>query len=157
VSAVRQPDAPQFRPLSLQDLNQVLRIEAEVYPFPWTRGNFEDALRAGYTSWALCDGDGAQSMIAYAIAMLAVDEAHLLNLSVARAYQRQGYGWRMLEWMAQCTRDYGARSLLLEVRPSNEAALRLYQRYGFERIGMRRGYYPGASGREDAVVMRVPL
>ena len=59
--------------------------------------------------------------------------------------------------MAQCTRDYGARSLLLEVRPSNAAAIRLYQRYGFERIGMRPGYYPAVGGREDALVMRVAL
>jgi [ribosomal protein S18]-alanine N-acetyltransferase len=155
VSAVRRPEEPEFRPLLPQDLNQVMRIEVDVYPFPWTRGNFEDALRAGHTAWALFDG--AQSMVTYAIAMLAVDEAHLLNLSVARAYQRQGYGWKTLEWVAQCTRDYGARSLLLEVRPSNEVALRLYHRYGFERIGVRRGYYPAAGGREDAVVMRVPL
>jgi ribosomal-protein-alanine N-acetyltransferase len=155
VSAVARPDEPLFRPLLAADLNQVMRIEIDVYPFPWTRGNFEDALRAGYTAWAMLDGDS--SMIAYSIAMLAVDEAHLLNLSVARAFQRQGYGWRMLEWIAQCTRDYGARSLLLEVRPSNNAALRLYQRYGFERIGVRPGYYPGMGGREDAVVMRVAL
>lgn len=155
MSAVRRPDEPIVRPLLPADLNQVMRIEIDVYPFPWTRGNFEDALRAGYTAWTMMDGPA--SMIAYAVAMLAVDEAHLLNLSVARAFQRQGYGWRMLEWIAQCTRDYGARSLLLEVRPSNEAALRLYERYGFERIGLRPGYYPAAGGREDAVVMRVPL
>lgn len=155
MSAVRQFDEPGFRPLSPLDLNDVMRIEGDVYPFPWTRGNFEDALRAGYTAWALYHESGA--MIAYAIAMLALDEAHLLNLSVARRFQRQGYGWRTLEWMAQCSRDYGARTLLLEVRPSNEAALRLYQRYGFERIGVRTGYYPAGGGREDAVVMRVPL
>ena len=144
-----------FRPLLQADLNQVMRIEADVYPFPWTRGNFEDALRAGYTAWAMFDTAGP--MIAYAIAMLAVDEAHLLNLSVAGPLQRQGYGWKMLEWVAQSTRDYGARSLMLEVRPSNDAALRLYKRYGFERIGVRPGYYPAVGGREDAVVMRVPL
>jgi [ribosomal protein S18]-alanine N-acetyltransferase len=155
VSAVARPDEPVLRPLLAADLNLVMRIEIDVYPFPWTRGNFDDALRAGYTAWAMLDSAG--SMIAYAIAMLAVDEAHLLNLSVARAFQRQGYGWKMLEWMAQCTRDYGARSLLLEVRPSNEAALRLYQRYGFERIGVRPGYYPAVGGREDAVVMRVAI
>jgi [ribosomal protein S18]-alanine N-acetyltransferase len=155
MSAVTRAEEEYFRPLSRSDLDQVLRIEIDVYPFPWTRGNFEDALRAGYTAWVLFDG--ARSMIAYAVAMLAVDEAHLLNLSVARPFQRQGYGWRMLEWMAQSTRDYGARSLLLEVRPSNEAAIRLYQRYGFERIGVRPGYYPGRAGREDALVMRVPL
>jgi ribosomal-protein-alanine N-acetyltransferase len=155
VSAVRRPEEPLFKPLLHADLDQVMRVENDVYPFPWTRGNFEDALRAGYTSWAMVDSAG--SMIAYAIAMLVVEEAHLLNLSVARAFQRQGYGWKMLEWIAQCTRDYGARSLMLEVRPSNDIALRLYKRYGFERIGVRPGYYPAVGGREDAMVMRVPL
>jgi [ribosomal protein S18]-alanine N-acetyltransferase len=155
MSAVARAEEEFFRPLSSADLSQVMQIEADVYPFPWTRGNFEDALRAGYTAWALFDA--AQTMIAYAVAMLAVDEAHLLNLSVARPYQRRGYGWKTLDWMAQCTRDYGAHSLLLEVRPTNEAAIRLYLRYGFDRIGVRPGYYPAVGGREDALVMRVPL
>ncbi|HEX4586246.1 MAG TPA: ribosomal protein S18-alanine N-acetyltransferase [Burkholderiaceae bacterium] len=155
MSAVRRPEEPLVKPLLQADLDQVMHVETDVYPFPWTRGNFEDALRAGYTSWAMVDSAGL--MIAYAIAMLAVEEAHLLNLSVARSFQRQGYGWKMLEWIAQCTRDYGARSLMLEVRPSNDAALRLYKRYGFERIGVRPGYYPAVGGREDAIVMRVPL
>ena len=66
-------------------------------------------------------------------------------------------GWRTLEWVAEVARGHGARTLLLEVRPSNPAAMRLYQRYGFERIGMRRGYYPAREGREDAIVMRISL
>jgi [ribosomal protein S18]-alanine N-acetyltransferase len=150
----REPDEI-FVPLTPTQLDDVMKIEFEIYPFPWTRRNFEDALRAGNTAWALLDA--RRRMIAYAVAMLAVDEAHVLNLSVAAPFQRQGYGWKMLEWIAQRSRDYGARSLLLEVRPSNEPALRLYRRYGFERIGLRPGYYPAALGREDAVVMRVPL
>jgi [ribosomal protein S18]-alanine N-acetyltransferase len=150
----REPDEI-FVPVTSAQLDEVTRIENEVYPFPWTRGNFEDALRGGNMAWALLDPRGR--MIAYAVAMLAVDEAHLLNLSVAAPFQRKGYGWRMLEWMAQRARDYGARSLLLEVRPSNDPALSLYRRYGFERIGLRPGYYPASPGREDAVVMRVAL
>lgn len=142
-------------PLSSLKLDEVMGIENEVYPHPWTRGNFEDALRAGNTAWAMLDGRGR--IIAYSVAMIAVDEAHLLNLSVAAPYQRKGYGWRMLEWMAQQARDFGARSLLLEVRPSNARALSLYRRYGFEKIGLRPAYYPATHGREDAVVMRVPL
>jgi ribosomal-protein-alanine N-acetyltransferase len=98
-----------------------------------------------------------RDLIAYSIVMIAIDDAHLLNLSVARAYQRSGHGWRMLEWMAQRAREYGARSMLLEVRPSNVDALRLYARYGFARIGVRRGYYPAHGGREDAIVMRIAL
>lgn len=155
MAAVMRPQQERFEPMRPEDLDAVAAIERDIYPFPWTRGNFQDALASGYSAWVL-RGSGRE-LIAYSIVMIAIDEAHLLNLSVARPYQRRGHGWRTLEWMAQCARDYGARSMLLEVRPSNEAALRLYARYGFARIGVRRGYYPAQHGREDAIVMRIAL
>lgn len=163
MSAVIDPgagtSADHFAPMLASDLDEVLAIEREVYPFPWTRGNFDDALRAGYCAWVLrCAARGQRGpVVGYAIVMIAVDEAHLLNLSVAARWHRGGHGWRMLEWMAQQSRDHGAHSMLLEVRPSNLPAQRLYERYGFERIGMRRGYYPAHGGREDALVMRIAL
>ena len=144
-----------FVPLQAQRLADVLELERRIYPFPWTQGNFEDALRSGYSAWTLVGSAGR--IIAYAIAMLAVDEAHLLNLAVDPALQGRGYGRRMLEWMARTMHEYGARSLLLEVRPSNQEAQRLYRRFGFEPIGVRRGYYPARWGREDAIVMRIAL
>lgn len=155
MSAVVRPKEERFEPMQAGDLDAVVLLEADLYPFPWTRGNFQDALTSGYSAWTL--RGARRELIAYSIVMIAVDEAHLLNLSVARTYQRCGYGWRTLEWMATCARDYGARSMLLEVRPSNPDALRLYARYGFARIGMRRGYYPAHGGREDAIVMRITL
>jgi ribosomal-protein-alanine N-acetyltransferase len=155
MSAVVRPAEERFEPMLASDLDDVVAIEREIYPFPWTRGNFQDSLAAGYSAWLLRDASG--DVIAYAIVMLVLDEAHLLNLSVSRPYQRLGFGWRMLEWMAHQARDYGARTMLLEVRPSNAPAQRLYERYGFERIGVRRGYYPAHGGREDAVVMRIAL
>jgi ribosomal-protein-alanine N-acetyltransferase len=155
MSAQLRPAPERFEPMSRGDLDAVLAVEDEIYPFPWTRGNFEDSLHAGYSAWILRDADA--TLIAYAVMMLAVDEAHLLNLSVARRYHRHGYGWTMLEWMAARARDHGARTMLLEVRPSNAPARRLYERYGFERIGVRRGYYPSHGGREDALVLRIAL
>jgi ribosomal-protein-alanine N-acetyltransferase len=155
MSAVIRPAEERFEPMLMQDLDEIVAMEREIYPFPWTRGNFQDALSAGYSAWVLRDASGA--LIAYAVVMLALDEAHLLNLSVARRYQRYGFGWRILDWMAQRARDHGARTMLLEVRPTNLAAQRLYARYGFERIGVRRGYYPSHGGREDALVMRIAL
>jgi ribosomal-protein-alanine N-acetyltransferase len=89
--------------------------------------------------------------------MMVLDEAHLLNLTVAPACQRFGFGWRLLEAMAENARGYGARTMLLEVRPGNTAARNMYARYGFVRIGIRRDYYPARDGREDAIVMRVSL
>ncbi|MDZ7652227.1 MAG: ribosomal protein S18-alanine N-acetyltransferase [Burkholderiaceae bacterium] len=159
VKPTHEPEAERFAPMTLADLDDVLRIETAVYAFPWTRGNFEDGLRAGYCAWTLrgLPGGRRTPMIAYAVVMIVIDEAHLLNLSVAADCQRAGYGWRMLEWMAQQARDHGARSMLLEVRPSNLSAQQLYERYGFARIGIRRGYYPAQDGREDALVMRIAL
>jgi ribosomal-protein-alanine N-acetyltransferase len=152
-------DTDHFAPMQPQDIDAVMAIENAVYPFPWTRGNFIDGLRAGYCAWVLRAGPDSRRgpLIAYSLVMIAVDEAHLLNLSVDAAHQGAGIGWRMLDWMARQSRDHGARSMLLEVRPSNPQALRLYERYGFQNIGCRRGYYPAHGGREDAIVMRIAL
>lgn len=144
-----------FVPMSASVLDQIASIEHDLYEFPWTRGNFQDSLQAGYSAWTLRDAQDA--IIAYSVIMIAVQEGHLLNLSVARAHQGKGYGWTMLEWMIARAREYGAQTMFLEVRPSNDQALRLYTRYGFEKIGIRRGYYPAVNGREDAIVMRAPL
>lgn len=155
MSALPKPDVDRYVPMSEADLPEVVAIEREIYPFPWTRGNFLDSLRSGYSVWVLRDPGAA--LIAYSVMTLALDEAHLLNLSVTRRHQRSGLGWRTLEWMAEVARGYGVRTMLLEVRPSNASAVRMYRRYGFERIGVRRGYYPTQGGREDALVMRIAL
>jgi ribosomal-protein-alanine N-acetyltransferase len=155
VSALPKSEPDRYTPMVEADLPEVVAIEADIYPFPWTRGNFLDSIRAGYSVWVLRDRTGA--LTAYSVMTLMIDEAHLLNLSVARRCQRAGLGWRTLEWMAEVARGYGARTMLLEVRPSNASAVRMYERYGFEKIGVRRGYYPAQTGREDAIVMRVAL
>lgn len=136
------------------DLDQVDAIERQIYSFPWTRGNFADSLRAGYDAWVVCD---TGQLLGYGVVMIALDEAHLLNISVAPQAQGQGLGRRLLAWIEQCAAARQAGSLLLEVRPSNAVAKGLYERSGYERIGLRRGYYPAARGREDAIVMRKPL
>jgi [ribosomal protein S18]-alanine N-acetyltransferase len=158
VNAVLRPTPDEFAPMQARDLDEVIAIENEVYPFPWSRGNFADSLQAGYCCWTLRGGSGPMAaLLAYSVVMLALDEAHLLNLSVTQRAHRLGHGWCMLEFMARQARDHGARSMMLEVRPSNTPALRLYERYGFQRIGVRRGYYPSHGGREDALVLRIAL
>ncbi len=155
MSAVIRPAEDRFAPMRADEIDEIVTIENDLYPFPWTRGNFRDSLSAGYSAWTLRAARG--ELIAYAVVMIALDEAHLLNLSVARSFQRCGQGWRMLDLMAANARDHGARSMLLEVRPSNVTGQRLYAGYGFEQIGRRRDYYPAVGGREDAVVMRIAL
>ncbi len=153
MSAVLKP-AIDFRPLLEADLPAVMAIEAVVYPFPWSEGNFRDSLAAGYYCLA-CEQGGA--LIAYAVMMFAADEAHLLNLSVAGEAQRHGHGGAMLARLCDYAHSGGARLMYLEVRPSNAAALRLYERSGFSRVGVRRDYYPAHEGREDAIVLSLPL
>lgn len=144
-----------FAPMTELDLDWVVENEAELHTFPWTRGNFVDSLVAGYGAWILHD---AARPVAYAVMLTVVDEAHLLNISVARPAQRAGVGGRLLRQLFDEARDRGASQLFLEVRPSNEAAMALYHRHGFEPIGRRKGYYPAPNGgREDAIVMRREL
>jgi len=141
-------------PMVVSDLSAVMAIENEIYAFPWTQGNFRDALAAGYSCWNyVCDGE----LIGYGVVMFAADEAHLLNLSIAAAAQRQGHGALLLQRLYELSHACGARLFFLEVRPSNLNALRLYERHGFERVGLRRDYYPAAHGREDALILSLSL
>ena len=153
MSAVLKP-APSFEPMTEADLLAVLEIEKSIYAFPWTPGNFQDSLRAGYSCWVYRDGE---VLIGYAILMLASGEAHLLNLSVAGHAQRRGHGRMLLDNVVGVAREYGAKVLFLEVRPSNKVGQRLYVRYGFKQVGVRRSYYPDHRGREDALVLALFL
>ena len=153
MSAVLKP-AIELRPMAEADLPAVLAIENSIYPFPWTQGNFRDSLAAGYSCWIYARNG---EVIGYAVVMLAADEAHLLNLSIAAACHKQGYGGLLLRRLCEVAREHGARLVFLEVRPSNVAGLRLYQRHGFQRVGLRREYYPARAGREDALILSLPL
>jgi [ribosomal protein S18]-alanine N-acetyltransferase len=157
MSAVLKPasgSAMQFSPMEEPDLDPVLAIERAIYAFPWTRGNFRDSLRAGYSCWSARAGG---ELIGYAVMMLAAGEAHLLNLSIAAGRQQRGHGRALLAHLVAVARGHGARVLFLEVRPSNDAGKRLYAGFGFEQIGVRRGYYPAHEGREDALVFSLNL
>jgi len=146
----------QCGPMRTIDLEQVLQIENDVYSHPWTRGNFLDALASGYRCRVVRDGQ--QNLIGYFLLMMAVDEAHLLNISVQRDQQGRGVGRWLLDQATALAREQGMSSILLEVRPSNPRAAAIYRRYGFVQIGLRKKYYPALDGgREDAIVMRLAL
>lgn len=154
MSAVLKDEVPQLAPMREADLAEVMAIESAIYSHPWTRGNFADSIAAGYDCRCLRKGG---ELIGYFVLMIAAQEAHLLNLSIAAAHQRLGHGSSLLREAADLARRLGARSIFLEVRPSNRGAQALYTRFGFRRIGTRRGYYPAHSGREDALVLTLPL
>ena len=136
--------------MSMADITRVVDIENAIYEFPWTPGNFSDSLNAGYRCSILWQGT---QIVAYAVVMIGAGEAHLLNLSVARAAQRRGVGSSALSILMSEAQACGARDMLLEVRPSNLAGRALYARAGFVQLGVRRDYYPAKKGREDALLL----
>ncbi|MGA2549802.1 MAG: ribosomal protein S18-alanine N-acetyltransferase [Burkholderiaceae bacterium] len=161
---VRWQLRPRFALMRPADVQAIAAIETALYSFPWTAGNFRDSLAAGYSSWVLREDGGEQGegpIVGYFLMMAALDEAHLLNISVALAHQGRGFGLALLNKATETAREHRARSMILEVRPSNLRALQIYERYGFRRIGLRRGYYPistqNRTDREDAIVMQIAL
>ena len=145
---------PELAVMTEADLPEVVATEQAIYTHPWTAGNFVDSLRAGYDcrTWRM-QGE----LIGYFVLMSAAGEAHLLNLSVSASHQRRGHGAALLREAARVARSRGAHAIFLEVRPSNQAAQRLYTRFGFRKVGLRRDYYPAAVGREDALVLSLAL
>jgi len=143
-----------MRPMTLEDVGAALAIEQSVQPYPWTQGNFCDALASGYLCYVT---EQAGELCAFAVLMSGVDEAELLNIAVSAAQQRKGVGRAMLAAMLEVAAARQWTRVFLEVRAGNTPAVLLYQSAGFAAIGVRRGYYHNAQGSEDAVVMACNL
>jgi len=132
------------------DLDDIMQIESTIYSHPWTRGKFSDSLKSGYDAMVMTLND---EVVGYALMMLVLDESHLLNVSIAKAHQAQGLGHLLLSHMVMRAKNADASHMFLEVRSSNVPAIGLYEKMGFVTNTVRRGYYPIAGGREDAVLM----
>ena len=146
-----QPLEVRFECLGLADLDDVMRIERLSYGHPWSRGAFEDSIAGGYQMQRLLAGN---ALLGYFVAMLGVDEVHLLNITVAPAFQRQGWAHVMLDALAIWAQGQRADWLWLEVRVGNQRAIEVYEAQGFARVGLRKKFYPAVNGlREDAIVM----
>jgi [ribosomal protein S18]-alanine N-acetyltransferase len=154
-----------FLPMQAADLDAVLDIESVSHLHPWTRGNFSDSLAAGH--WAYCIRPQVDQAIkgsyldpsilwAYCILYPAVDELHLLNITVSPKLRKLGLASRMMVAIEGVAAQQNMPRIILEVRPSNLAAVTLYQKLGYEQIGIRKNYYPAdpqLGTREDALVM----
>lgn len=154
MNAVLKPLEMRFRPMRQGDLETVVRIERAAYPYPWTTGNFQDCLAAGYSCWV---GEIDGQMAGYWLMMSVLDESHILNCCIAPQWQRRGLGRQLMAHLFDIARSHRMQTLFLEVRVSNRAAQGLYQGLGFEVIAQRRGYYPTDEGREDALIMKMNL
>jgi [ribosomal protein S18]-alanine N-acetyltransferase len=140
-----------IRSMDVTDVEEVTRLELASYAFPWSEGIFRDSLRVGYRCSVLELG---VVIAGYGVLATGAGEAHLLNLCVREQFRFRGLGSRVLQHLLTQAREADARVMFLETRPSNQAAIRLYQSAGFAQIGTRKGYYQAVNGREDAIVMR---
>ncbi len=149
-------DGHRLVPMTTASLDAVVEIEQRAYAFPWTRGNFIDSLAAGYTAQLLINEQ--QQLLGYFVAMEGVDEMHLLNITIDPRFQGRGHASTLYRALHAHSLDLGAHKLWLEVRQSNLHAQQIYRHFGFEPVGVRKGYYPADLGqREDAVVMGLQL
>jgi len=139
-----------FKPMRPDDVALVGTMERRNYPFPWSDGIFRDCLKAEYTCELVRLDD---ELIGYGILQTAAQEGHILNLCIDEAFQRRGFARLLLEHLVSRAEAEDARVVFLEVRPSNPRAVELYQRAGFNEIGLRKAYYEARGGREDALVM----
>lgn len=137
-----------------EDLKAVIAIEEDAYPFPWTLGIFRDCLHIGYSCWVY-DMDG--EVQAYSVMSTGAGEAHILTLVVHRDYRSHGIGRLLLSFLLDTARQFRIETVLLEVRPSNQIAIDLYRKLGFNELGVRPDYYPDHNGREDALIMALNL
>ena len=151
---LRSVPAITIRQMLESDVPAIHAIERMSYPFPWSEGIFRDCIRVGY-SCRVFDLEG--QIMGYGVMSSGADEAHILNLCVRPTFRVRGLGRRMLEHLMELAASAGMQDIFLEVRPTNTAAIRLYQALAFEQVGMRRGYYQAVDGREDAVVLRRSL
>jgi len=141
--------AIEIRVLDLSDLDAIEVIEQQAYPTPWSRSMFASEL-AKPTSICLGAFEGSD-LVGYIINSRYVDAWHVMNVAVHPEHQRRGVATALLEKLFERTRGDERRGYTLEVRVSNEGAIRLYEQLGFDSRGIRRGYY--TDNREDALIM----
>jgi ribosomal-protein-alanine N-acetyltransferase len=143
-----------IRPMTENDVSEVIAVERASYQFPWSEGIFRDCLRVGYVCRVVTVNDG---IIGYGVMSVGAGEAHILNLCIGESHRCRGVGRRLLSYLVERGAAAGMSEAFLEVRPSNTSAIRLYLSAGFEQVGMRRGYYQAVGGREDAAVLKLAL
>jgi ribosomal-protein-alanine N-acetyltransferase len=140
-----------FRRLELRDLNAIETIERESYPTPWSRSMFAGELaKPSSISLGAFDPE-SDELLGYLIISRYVDAWHVMNLAVAPKYRRRRIAAGLLDRLFELTANEGRRGYTLEVRVSNDIAIKLYEQAGFKARGIRRGYY--TDNREDALIM----
>ena len=143
-----------FREISLGDLDGIVQIERAVNPFPWGEEALRDTIASsGRHLISFREGRA----VGFLLSNFVLDEAQLLLIGVSPDWQGVGVGGQLLKELINRSQDQGQKLIYLEVRSGNDRAIRLYRSLGFIDIGVRRDYYPGLVGREDAIVMSLQI
>ncbi len=143
-----------FRTMIADDIDNIMKLETSLHPYPWTKGIFNDCINAGYLCYL---SEIEDEIIAYSALSYGAGESHILNISVAKSHQGKGFGKQLMQFMMQQAQIKKAEMVLLEVRGSNHNAIALYESQGFNEIGIRKGYYPAPNGKEDAIMFAIQL
>lgn len=143
-----------MREMTLDDITRVFEIETKAHVAPWTKSILRDCLRVGYDCFVILKRKKIQG---FAIARLTPDECHLLNICIAPRMQGKGLGDKLLlhllDWAKQ-----KSKTMLLEVRPSNYAAINMYEKFHFKQIAYRKKYYQNPDGTsEDAIILALSM
>lgn len=148
------PPGVAIRPLTAGDVDTVVAIETEAFTTPWQRETFLDLIDRPALEILVLE-DEAAGIIGYAVLWCILDQGELANMAVTPAHRRRGLGAFLLSRVLDVARERGIETVFLEVRTSNEDALKLYRRFGFADVGLRKGYYEHP--KEDARVMKATL
>ena len=143
----------ELRPFYSLDIPKVANIDSRCRNFPWSENQFQESLDNGHKCWLLeIAVAGKKEITGFAVVSSVLDEWHLLNIGVLPGHQGKGYGAGLLDNIIAMAKNNDVREILLEVAASNKPAKRLYEKSGFKQIGLRKNYYPGTGGKEDALV-----
>ncbi|MEA1961315.1 MAG: ribosomal protein S18-alanine N-acetyltransferase [Bacillota bacterium] len=138
-----------IRKMTERDLDGVMEIEHESFTMPWSRESYLSELKNQFANYLLCDYEG--EVAAYAGIWVVFEEAHITNVAVGTAYRGKGMGKTLMLAAEEIARDKKALRILLEVRPSNTVARKMYTELGYMETGLRKQYY--SDNQEDAIIM----
>lgn len=146
-----------IRSMNLEDVPEVLAVEHKANDFPWSKNILENAVQSTKYCAVMVDENHSQRIFGYAVISFVVGEVELLNICIDPDYQGKGHAQALLEHLIIEAKSRDNQEMYLEVRVSNMDAIHVYEKFGFNEIGRRKNYYPSKQGREDAILMALPL
>jgi ribosomal-protein-alanine N-acetyltransferase len=152
--SARKSDIYNIMPMTINDLDDVYKLELASYSFPWTKEILRDCIMYNYDSFSVFFDN---KLVGYVISKISYPETHILNLTVNESFRRKGIGKSLINIVINDAKIRKSEDIILEVRANNFEAQSLYHKLNFKTIGTRHGYYEADNGREDAYVLKLIL